>query len=97
MALSRVPFEFKSTLRHVRSMKVESNHCLVQVISRQSTSILNAVNPLLTARNREVVKAVLGFVTLCVQSSRGGCPAQTGGYSSEDDWVLDNTPRAQVA
>jgi len=38
MALSRVLFEFKSTLRRVRSMKVESNYCLVQMISRQSTS-----------------------------------------------------------
>ena len=32
------------------------------------TSILNAVNPLLAARNREVVKSVLGFVKLCVHS-----------------------------
>ena len=38
MALSQVLFEFKSTLRHVRSMKVESNYCLVQMSSRQSTS-----------------------------------------------------------
>jgi len=30
--------------------------------------ILNAVNPLLAARNRQVVKAVLGFVKLCVRS-----------------------------
>ena len=38
MALSRVLFEFRSTLRHMRSMKVESNYCVVQMISRQSTS-----------------------------------------------------------
>ena len=38
MALSRVLFELKSTLHHVRSMKGESNYRLVQMISRQSTS-----------------------------------------------------------
>jgi len=38
MALSWVHCEFKSTLRHVRSMKGESNYRLVQMISRQSTS-----------------------------------------------------------
>lgn len=38
MALSRVLFEFKSTLRHVRSRKVEANYLRVQMISPQSTS-----------------------------------------------------------
>lgn len=38
MALSRVLFEFRSTLRHVCSRKVESNYRLVQMISPQSTS-----------------------------------------------------------
>ena len=37
IALSRVLFDFKSTLRHVRSMKVKSNYCLVKMTSRQST------------------------------------------------------------
>jgi hypothetical protein len=38
MALSRVLFEFRSTLNHMLSTKVEANHRLMQVIFPQSTS-----------------------------------------------------------
>jgi len=53
MALSRVLFE--SALCHVRSMNVESNYCLVQMSSRQSTSLRFSM-PSIAFSLQEIVK-----------------------------------------
>jgi len=79
--LSRVLFEFKSTLRHVRSMKVESNYCLVQMISHQSTS-RRFSTPSIPLSLQEVVKLSRLFLVLsrfvCIISPRRSSSPNSG-------------------
>jgi len=70
MALSRVLFELKSTLHHVRSMKGESNYRLVQMISRQSTSCRFSM-PSIPFSLQEIVKSSRLSLVLSAQPQLG--------------------------
>jgi hypothetical protein len=81
-ALSRVLFEFRSTLHHMLSTKVEANYRLVQMIFPQSTS-RRFSTPSIPFSLQEIVKSL----RLSLVSSSSVCIVSPPKSSSPNSWI----------